>query len=44
MGHALGQRQQLVDLLFVLGKYQSGLAIAEEIGGFLIEHVAIEAE
>ena len=42
--HAVGQRQQLVDLLFVLGEHQFGFAVAEEIGGFLIQHVAIEAE
>ena len=44
VGHAVGERQQLVDLLFVLGEHQFGLAIAQEIGGFLIQHVAIEAE
>ena len=44
IGHALGKRQQLVDLLFVLGEYQLGLAVTQEIGGFLIEHVAIQAE
>ena len=44
VGHAIGQRQQLVDLLFVLGEHQLGLAIAQEIGCFLIQHVAIEAE
>ena len=44
IGHAVGQRQQLVDLLFVFGEYQFGLAIAEQVGGFLIQHVAIEAE
>ena len=41
---AVGQRQQLVDLLFVLGEYQFGFAVAQEIGGFLIQHVAIEAK
>ena len=41
---ALGQRQQLVDLLLVLGEHQFGLAVAQQIGGFLIQHVAIEAE
>ena len=41
---ALGQRQQLVDLLLVLGEHQFGLAIGQEIGGFLIQHVAVEAE
>ena len=44
VGRAVGQRQQLVDLLFVLGEHQFGLAIAEQIGRFLIQHVAIEAE
>ena len=44
VGHAIGKRQQLVDLLFVLGEYQFGLAVAQEIGGFLIQHVAIEAK
>jgi len=42
--HALGQRQQFVDLFFVLGEYQFGLAVTEQIGGFFVEHVAIEAE
>ena len=42
--HAVGQGQQLVDLLFVLGEDQLGFAIAQEIGGFLIQRVAIEAE
>ena len=41
---AVGQRQQLVDLLFVLGEHQFGFAVAQEIGGFLVQHVAIEAE
>ena len=44
VGRAVGQRQQLVDLLFVFGEHQFGVAIAEQIGGFLIQHVAIEAE
>src|SRR5258706_3398855 len=44
MRHAIGKCQQLVDLLFVLGEYQFGFAIAEQIGGFLIEHVAIESQ
>ena len=42
--HPFGQRQQLVDLLFILGEHQSGFAIAEQIGGFLVEHVAIKPE
>ena len=42
--HPVGQRQQLVDLFFVLGEYQSGFAVAQEIGGFLIQHVAIQPE
>ena len=44
VGHALGERQQLVDLLFVLGEHQLGLAVAEKIGGLLIQHVAIETK
>src|ERR1019366_2068981 len=44
VGDAVGERQELVDLLFVLGEHQSGFAIAQEIGGFLVQHVAIEAE
>ena len=36
--------KQLVDLLLVLGEHQLGFAVAQEIGGFLVEHVAIEAE
>src|SRR6266404_2614270 len=44
MRHAIGKCQQLVDLLFVLGEYQFGFAVAEQIGGFLIEHVAIEPQ
>ena len=42
--HPIAEREQLVDLLFILGEHQSGLAIAQQIGGFLVEHVAIEAE
>ena len=41
---AVAQRQQLVDLLFVFGEYQSRLAIVEQIGGFLLQHVAIQPE
>ena len=44
IGHAIGKREQLVDLLFVLGEHQLGLAIAEQIGGFLVQHLAIEAK
>src|SRR5262249_12479860 len=44
MRHALGQREELVDLLLVLGEHQLGLAVIEEVGGFLVQHVAIEAE
>ena len=44
VGHALGKRQQLVDLLFVLGEDQFGLAIAQQIGGFFVQHVAIQAK
>ena len=43
-GHAIGKREQLVDLLFVLGEHQFGCAVGEQIGGFLVQHVAIEAE
>ena len=43
-GHAVGQRQQLVDLLLVLGEHQFGFAIAQQVGGFLVQHVAIEAK
>ena len=42
--HALGQRQQLVDLLLVLGEDELRLAVVEEIGGLLVQHVAIEPE
>ena len=42
--HALGQRQQLVDLLLVLGEDELRLAVIEEIGGLLVQHVAIEPE
>ena len=41
---AVGEAQQLVDLLFVLGEHQLRFAVAQQIGGFLIQHVAIEAE
>src|SRR6516162_7567448 len=41
---AVGERQELVDLLLVLGEDELSLAIIEQIGGFLVEHVAIEAE
>ena len=44
MRHAVGQRQQLVDLLLILGEYQPGFAIAEQIGGFLVQHIAVEAK
>ena len=42
--HAIGKREQLVDLLFVLDEHQFGFAVVEEIGRFLVQHVAIEAE
>ena len=42
--HALSQHQQLVDLLLVLGEDELRFAIVEKIGGFLVEHVAIEPE
>ena len=44
VGHALGQRQQLVDLFLVFGEHQLGFAVAQQIGGFLVQHVAIEAK
>ncbi|OIQ80851.1 hypothetical protein GALL_373940 [mine drainage metagenome] len=44
VGHAVGERQQLVDLLFVLGEHQLRLAVVQEIGGLLIQHVAIETK
>ena len=42
--HAVGQREQLVDLLLVLGEHQPRLAVVEKISGFLVEHIAIEPE
>lgn len=42
--HALGQRQQLVDLLLVLREDELGLAVVEEIRGLLIQDIAIEPE
>ena len=44
VGRAIGQRQQLVDLLLVFGEHQFGVAIAEQIGRFLVQHVAVKAE
>ena len=44
IGRAIGQGQQLVDLLLVLGEHQFGFAVAQEVGGFLVQHVAIEAK
>ena len=44
VGRAIGQRQQLVDLLLVFGEHQFGFAVAEQIGRFLVQHVAIKAE
>ena len=44
VGRAVGQRQQLVDLLLVFGEHQFRFAIAEQIGGFLVQHVAVKAE
>ena len=41
---AVGQRQQLVDLLLVFGEHQFRVAIAEQIGRFLVQHVAVKAE
>ena len=42
--HAIGKCEQLVDLLLVLGEDEPRLAVVEEIGGFLIQHVAVEPE
>ena len=44
VGGAIGQRQQLVDLLLVFGEHQFRVAIAEQIGRFLVQHVAIKAK
>ncbi len=41
---AVGQAQQFVDLFFVFGKDEFCLAVVEKVGGFFVEHVAIEAE
>ena len=41
---AVGQAQQLVDLFFVFGKRQPRFAIAEQIGGFLVQHIAVQAK
>ena len=41
---AVGEPQELVDLLFVLGENELRFAIIEKIGRFLIEHVAIKTE
>ena len=41
---AIGQRQQLVDLLLVFGEHQFGVAIAEKVRRFLVQHVAVKAE
>ena len=41
VGRAVGQRQQLVDLLFVFGEHQPGVTVAEQIGRFLVQHVAV---
>jgi hypothetical protein len=42
--HAVGERKQFVDLLLVLGKDKFCFAIVEQIGRFLVQHVAIETE
>ncbi len=42
--YPLCKHEQLVDLLLVLGKDELRFAIVEEIGGFFVEHVAIEPE
>ncbi len=44
MRHAVGQRQQLVDLLLILGEHELRFAVIEEIGGFVIQHVAVKPE
>jgi nitrogen-specific signal transduction histidine kinase len=41
---AIGKVQQLVDLLLVFGKHEPGTTVSQEIGRFLVQHVAIEAE
>ena len=41
---AIGQREQLVDLLLVFGEYQFGVTVAEKVGRFLVQHVAVKAE
>ncbi len=40
----VGEGEQLVDLLLVFGEDELRLAIVEEIGCFLVQHVAIEPE
>ena len=42
--HAVGKREQLVDLLLVFREDESRFAIVEKVGRLLIEHVAIETE
>ncbi len=42
MRHAVGEGEQLVDLLLVLGEHQPRFAVVQQIRGFLIQHVAIE--
>ncbi|MET4759780.1 hypothetical protein ABH970_000152 [Bradyrhizobium ottawaense] len=41
---AVGEGEQLVDLLLVLGEDELRLAIVEEIGSLLVQHVAIKSE
>ena len=42
--HAVGQRQQLVDLLLILREYELRFAVVEEIGRLVIQHVAVKPE
>ena len=44
MRRAVGEAEQFVDLLLILGEHQLGLAVIEQIVGFLIEHVAVQTE
>ena len=44
LGARSASAKQLVDLLFVFGEYELGFAVAQKVGGFLIEHVAIKTK
>jgi hypothetical protein len=41
-GDAAGEGQQLVDLFFVFGEHYLRFAVVQEVGGFFVEHVAVE--